>query len=211
MWTIELPFPARAPDGTQIIIQEPVAMSTRVPWTVLAAIGVVTYLLVKLARDRIDERTARNTMTGLWIVSFPVIVLVILRDPDADLTRALTWYVPVALGFGVVGGLLLNFIASQKGELGRILAAVLVVVAFGSILVPMEWLIRFLLLLMAVFALLAPSFGGEGLARRRYLGSWLGTVTVVTLVVALITAPSTVTTTSFSPTSRPLRSTRSAC
>ena len=28
MWTIELPFPARAPDGTQIIIQEPVAMST---------------------------------------------------------------------------------------------------------------------------------------------------------------------------------------
>ncbi|MCH7845745.1 MAG: amino acid ABC transporter permease [Acidobacteria bacterium] len=192
MWTIELPFPARAPDGTQIIIQEPVAMSTRVPWTVLAAIGVVTYLLVKLARDRIDERTARNTITGLWIVSFPVIVLVILRDPDADLTRALTWYVPVALGFGVVGGFLLNFIASQKGELGRILAAVLVVVALGSILVPMEWLIRFLLLLMAVFALLAPSFGGEGSGRRRYLGGWLGTVTVVTLVVALITAPSTV-------------------
>ena len=192
VWTIELPFPARTPDGTQITIQEPVAMSTRVPWTVLAAIGIITYLLVKLVRDRVDPRTARNTVTGLWIASFPVIVLVVLRDPAADLTRALTWYVPVALGFGVLGGLVLNFIASQKGELGRILAAVLVVVAFGSILVPMEWLIRFLLLLLAVFALLAPSFGGEGLARRRYLGGWLGTVTVVTLVIALITAPSTV-------------------
>ena len=192
MWTIELPFPARTPNGTQISVQEPVAMSTRVPWTVLAAIGIITYLLVKLARDRIDERTARNTIAGLWVASFPVIVLVVLRDPAADLTRALTWYVPVALGFGVLGGLLLNSIASQKGELGRILAAVLVVVALGSILVPMEWLIRFLLLLLAVFALLAPSFGGEGITRRRYLGGWLGTVTVVTLVVALITAPSTV-------------------
>ena len=192
MWTIELPFPARTPNGTQISVQEPVAMSTRVPWTVLAAIGIITYLLVKLARDRIDERTARTTITGLWVASFPVIVLVVLRDPAADLTRALTWYVPVALGFGVLGGLLLNSIASQKGELGRILAAVLVVVALGSILVPMEWLIRFLLLLLAVFALLAPSFGGEGITRRRYLGGWLGTVTVVTLVVALITAPSTV-------------------
>ncbi len=196
MWTIELPFPARTPNGTQISVQEPVAMSTRVPWTVLAAIGIITYLLVKLARDRIDERTARNTIAGLWVASFPVIVLVVLRDPAADLTRALTWYVPVALGFGVLGGLLLNFIASQKGELGRILAAVLVVVALGSILVPMEWLIRFLLLLLAVFALLAPSFGGEGITRRRYLGGWLGTVTVVTLVVALITAPSTVEVTS---------------
>ena len=112
MWTIELPFPARTPDGTQISVQEPVAMSTRVPWTVLAAIGIITYLLVKLARDRIDERTARTTITGLWVASFPVIVLVVLRDPAADLTRALTWYVPVALAFGVLGGLLLNFVAS---------------------------------------------------------------------------------------------------
>ncbi len=192
MWTVELPFPARTADGTQIIVQEPVAMSTRVPWTVLAAVGIIAYLLVKLARDRVDPRTARNIVTGLWIASFPVIVLVILRDPDTDLSRTLKIFLPLALLFGLGGGLLLNFIAGQKGELGRILAAVLMVVAFASILVPALWVIRFLFILLAVFALLAPSFGGEGSGRWRYLGGWFGTVTVVSLVVVLMSAPSTV-------------------
>jgi hypothetical protein len=42
VWTILLPFPARV-DGVQTVVFEAIAMTTRVPWSVIAVVGVVAY------------------------------------------------------------------------------------------------------------------------------------------------------------------------
>jgi len=190
MWTIVLPVPADV-DGVQTIVFDPVAMTTRVPWTVIAIIAVIVYWISWFVRDHIASGVARGTIIGLSVVSFPVIVLVILRDPDIDYGRALGWYLPLALGFIVLGGFLLNYVAGAKGEAGRAVGAVLLVVALASFLVPMEFVVRFLLLLLATFALLAPTFGGKGAGRWRFLGMWTGLVAGLVYVIMILTSPST--------------------
>lgn len=192
LWTIKLPNPARDGEGTQIMVFEPIAGSTRVPWTVIALLAIVTYVAVRLFRDRIHEQGARKTLVALWVLSFPVIVLVILRDPGLDYGRVLGWYLPVILGFSIVGGLILNFVAGTRGELGRIVGAVLLIISVASFLIPMEFVVRFSLLGLALFALAAPTFGGAGSTRRAFLGIWAGSVIAITFFVMVLSAPSTV-------------------
>jgi general L-amino acid transport system permease protein len=191
IWTILLPVPAKI-DGVQTTVFEAIAMTTRVPWTVIAILAVVFYWAAWFLRDRIPIETAKTVLIALWVASFPVIVLVILRDPDVDYGRAFSWYLPLALGFIVLGGLLLNFIADAKGEAGRALGAVLLVIGLASFLIPMEFIVRFLLLMLAVFALLAPTFGGKGAGRWRFLGLWAGLVAALVYTIMILTAPSTI-------------------
>jgi general L-amino acid transport system permease protein len=191
VWTILLPVPTRI-DGVQAVVFEAIAMTTRVPWTVVAIAGVIVYWVSLLLRDRIPASTARGALIGLWVASFPVIILVVLRDPDVDYGRAFSWYLPLALGFIVIGGLILSFIAGARGEAGWALGAVLLVVSLASFLIPMEFIIRFLLLLLATFALLAPTFGGRGAGRWRFLGLWAGLVAALVYTVMILTAPSTI-------------------
>ncbi|KAA3636421.1 MAG: amino acid ABC transporter permease [Armatimonadetes bacterium] len=191
LWTIELPWPSRDADGVQISISEPIAMSTRIPWTVIFVLAVVTYLLTKLLRNHI-EVGPRKVLTALWVLSFPVLFLVVLRDPSPDVGRIFSWYIPVAIGFIVIGGLILNFVADSRGELGRIVGALLLIAALVSFFFSAEFIVRFSLLALALFALAAPTFGGEGGSRRSFLGAWAGTVTVITFFIMLLAAPSTV-------------------
>lgn len=191
VWTIVLPVPANI-DGVQTIVFEAIAMTTRVPWTVIAVVGVVAYWAAWFLRNWIPISTAKTVLIALWVASFPVIVLVILRDPDVDYGRAFSWYLPLALGFIILGGLLLNFVAGAKGEAGRAIGAILLVVGLASFLIPMEFIVRFLLLLIATFALLAPTFGGKGAGRWRFLGLWAGLVAALVYTVMILTAPSTI-------------------
>ncbi len=191
IWTILLPVPTRI-DGVQTTVFEVIAMTTRVPWTVIAILAVVFYWGAWLLRDRIPIGTAKTVLISLWAASFPVLVLVVLRDPDVDYGRAFSWYLPLALGFIVIGGLLLNFIAGAKGEAGRAVGAILLVIGLASFLIPMEFVVRFLLLLLAMFALLAPTFGGKGAGRWRFLGLWAGLVAALVYTIMILTAPSTI-------------------
>ena len=191
VWTIVLPVPADI-DGVQTIVFDPVAMTTRIPWTVIAILAVVSYWVAWVVRDRIPAKTARGVLIGLWVASFPVIYLVLLRDPDLDYGRTFSWYLPLALGFIVIGGLILNFVAGAKGEAGRVVGAILLVVGLISFLVPMEFLVRFLFLLLGVFGLLAPTFGGKGSGRWRFLGLWAGLVVALVYAIMILTSPSTV-------------------
>lgn len=192
LWTIPLPVPADI-DGEQTIVYEAIAMSTRIPWTVIALLAVAVYFIVWALRDVVSQSLGRKVIVTLWAFAYPVIVLVILRDPELDYSRVLTWYLPVAVGFIVLGGLILNYIASPSaGERGRILGAVVLVAALASFLVPMEFMVRFLLVLLAIFALAAPTFGGEGAGRRAFLGIWAGAVAVTVFLSMIVTSPSTV-------------------
>ena len=78
------------------------------------------------------------------------------------------------------------------GEIGRIIAAVMLLAAAATFLTPMLQVIRLTSLLLAAFALAAPSFAGAPAARRRYVGAWIVTVGLMIWLVTAINTPSTV-------------------
>jgi general L-amino acid transport system permease protein len=191
MWTVDLPWPSRDVDGNQIIIQQPIATTTTIPWTIIFLLAAIVYVIFRLLGARTSAGAVKGTLVTLWLLSFPVLLLIVLRDPDLDMSKAVTLYLPVFVGFSVVGWLLLAFVSRPEiGEVGRVIGAVLLVVALISFAIPMPFVIRFLLLLLALFALAAPTFGGEGAANRRYLFGWVGTVLVTTVAALVISSES---------------------
>ncbi len=192
IWTIYLPWPGRDADGAQIIVQQKIASTTTIPWTLIFGLAVVVYLLVKFITMKTSiDGFIRGTLTVLWILSFPVLLLVLLRYPDIDVSKAITFYLPVFVVFSVVGWLILMFVSRPAtGEIGRVLGALLLVVAGASFAFPMPFVIRFLLLALAVVTLAAPTFGGEGDANRKFLMGWVGTVFVICAASLVITSES---------------------
>lgn len=182
LWTLDLPWPADI-DGVQVIVQEPIAMTTRVPWTVLYFVGIATYLLVNRLASLLSVAKIRSTLMLLWTLSFPVIVLIVLRAPELDFGRLITWYLPIFVVFASVGWLVISYTARPStGELGRVIGAVLLIVALGSFAFPMEFIFRFLLLALALFTLGGPAFGGEGENQRKYLMVWVWTSLAIVVV-----------------------------
>jgi general L-amino acid transport system permease protein len=191
MWTIQLPWPSRDADGNQIIIQQAIATTTTIPWTIIFALAAIVYVIFRLLGARTSSGAVKGTLTTLWLLSFPVLLLVVLRDPNLDTSKAISLYLPVFIGFSIVGWLILAFVSRPKiGEIGRVIGALILVVAFVSFAFPMPFVVRFLLLALALFALAAPTFGGEGAANRRYLLGWIGTVLIVTVAALVISSES---------------------
>lgn len=191
LWTISVPWPDRDSEGIQIAVTDTIAMTTRVPWTVIFVLAVATYVVLSLVRDSLPKAT-RGVLTGLWVLSFPVLFLVILRDPGIDYTNVLQVYLPSVLGFVLVGGLLLNFVADTRGELGRVIGAVALVAAFALFFFSAPFVVRFSTLALALFALAAPTFGGKGAGRRMFLGVWAGSIISMSFFVMLLSSESTV-------------------
>lgn len=179
VWTVSLPWPADI-DGAQTIIHEPIAMTTRIPLTILYFVGIATYLLTKVAQPLVSTARARSALIILWVLSFPGIVLIILRAPQVDLARGITWHIPILAVFIAIGWIVLSYTARRSaGELGRVVGAALLLIAFVSFAFPMEFIFRFLLLALAIFALIAPTFGGEGENQRKFLMVWVWTVAII--------------------------------
>jgi general L-amino acid transport system permease protein len=191
MWTIELPWPSRDVDGNQIIIQQGIATSTTLPWTMIFAVTAIVYVIFLLFSAKSTHSAIKGTLTTLWLLSFPVLLLIVLRDPNIDTSKAVSLYLPVFVGFSVVGWLILAFVSRPKtGEIGRVIGGVILVLAFASFFFPMPFVVRFLLLALALFALAGPTFGGEGAANRKYLIGWVVTTLVITVGALVISSES---------------------
>lgn len=204
--TLYLPFPSRNADGVQIIIEQKVAASTIWPWTVILLLGIVAYVLARLLVIAGKAGFLKPVLTVLWLLSFPVIFLILLRDPDINWNQkfgvgadgslfSVQWWIVVLL-FTVVGWFVLKFLSkASTGEFGRVIGGVLLVLALMSFAFPMAFLYRFLLLALALFALAAPTFGGEGASGRRFLTAWaitsigLGLTIVIVDTVSLVDVP----------------------
>lgn len=177
IWTLEVPVPAKIDDGqiitdgataagiqgNQTIVFRPIAESTTLPWTIIAAVGAVTYLLFHFIGGRSRTGGMKRTLLILWALSFPVLVLVLLRDPVWDWGAGLSIYLPALVIFGTFGTAVLWFVARPgSGEAARIVGGLLLVAAFITFLFPMPFIFRLLMLAVALFGLAGPTFGGEG-------------------------------------------------
>ena len=81
LWTVKLPVPLGQFDQTTA----PIAATTARPWTILFGLAVVAYPLGVLI-ERIWPRAFRRFLISAWILSYPVIIFVIQRNPVLDWT-----------------------------------------------------------------------------------------------------------------------------
>ena len=192
IWTLDVPVPAKLDDGriitdrveaatiqgNQTIVFRPIAESTTLPWTIIAAVGALTYLLFHFIGNRNGSGGLKKTLMVLWALSFPVLVLVLIRDPVWDWGAGLKIYLPALVLFGTLGTAVLWFVARPgSGEAARIVGGLLLVAAFITFLFPMPFIFRLLMLAVALFGLAGPTFGGEGVKGLIY--GWLIMASVI--------------------------------
>ena len=177
------------------VLAEPgtVALTTKLPWTIMLLIAVVAYFTGRLVRNRLPTSPTRVTLLLLWLLAPPVLIYLVLRDPDFDMGHVLSTDLPIFLAYAVGGAALLSWLTRQStGETGRIVAVLILVAGFCTFLTPMRQVVRLDMILLAVFALAAPTFAGGPRARRRYIFGWLGVLGVMSWLITSINTPSTV-------------------
>ena len=180
---------------TPRVLAEPgtVAMSTKLPWTLMLVVAVVAYFVGTLVRDRLPTNPLRATLLVTWLLMPPILLYLVLRDPSFDMGHVFTTDIPIFAAYAVLGGALLSWLTRPStGEAGRIVAALVLVAGFAMFVTPMRMIVRLDMLLLAGFALSAPTFSGGPRARRRYTAGWLGVLGMMSWLITAINTPSTV-------------------
>jgi His/Glu/Gln/Arg/opine family amino acid ABC transporter permease subunit len=175
-----------------------IASSTQIPWTVLFFVGIAAYFLVRGATKLLGGRSLRPLFILGWGLALPVIVLFILRDPDFNPVSDTGGFdfvtasdVTVWLLFAVLGSVVIGVLSLQRlGEVGKAIAGLLLVGALALWAIPMLMVVRILGLFFGAFAIGAQTFAGDREARITYLGIWVGLVTAMVALVAVIKVPS---------------------
>ena len=135
-----------------------VAMSTRVPWTVIWLLLIGCFGIGRVARSRAiassqavpdaadddegaeDEATpelprgalakTRAIVNLAWVLSPFFLYWVVMRDPEIDYAHVFSAMLPMGLAFGVVGSAVLWWLTrSDAGEVGRLAAIGLLLLA----------------------------------------------------------------------------------
>ena len=167
----------------------PIESGTKVSLTIQGVLLVGSYLLGEVVVRYVPGGAARGVLLGLWLLSLPVIYLVIQRAPITADVPITSVYLPAVIGFIVVGGALLWWASSGKaGEAGRLAGGVVVLAALGSWLISMPMLVRFLLLALATFALAAPTFGGTEKSQKNVTIAWTVAVLLTAYFMAMMQA-----------------------
>ena len=176
-----------------------VAMSTKLPWTVMWLLLVGTLAGGRLLRSRGSAPRIRLPLNLAWLLSPFVLFWVVLRDPDLDWGRVASVDVPIAVLFAALGGAVVWFLTNPRiGELGRVIASVLLAVAVFNWVAayagwyPMLQKVRLSFLLLALVALLAHNFAGDSAQRLRLVTAWVVGMAGFHYLVTLINTPSTV-------------------
>ncbi|NDH97639.1 MAG: amino acid ABC transporter permease [Actinobacteria bacterium] len=185
-------------DGAPTAESGTIDSSTSLPVTVMFLIMIATYVAGRALARRIDLGWLRRTMIGWWVIGPAFIVFLVLRDPEFDWGYVLAVDVPMGAAFAVGGAVLLYALSKpSRSDLARVIGALLVALAlfhwvaafFGWY--PMLQKARFSFALIAVAALLAPTFAGERSARLRFAGGWFGFMVLFHWLLTGINTPST--------------------
>jgi general L-amino acid transport system permease protein len=175
-----------------------IARTTTVPLTVEFVIGVVSYLAGRGLAARYTPRRLQPLLVGLWLLSLPMIYLVILRAPTYDVATILSEDLPIWLVFAVGGSFLLWIVTDPKRS--PLAITIEIVLVLAAIVVWLPWLssvpllptikMKAMLLVLAVFAVTAPSFSGGKESRRNVIIGWVVVVSLLQFFLITAEAPS---------------------
>ena len=194
LWVVPYGHHSYLSTRTPRILAEPgtVAMTTKLPWTVMFILTICSYFLGSFIRDKIDETKSKAVLSATWLISPLFLLFLVLRDPDFDTGHLFSTDVPIFIFFSVLGSVLLLWLTKPEiGEKGRVISAVILFVGFGTFLFQMLMIVRILTLVLAFFALAAPTFSGQKPARIRYAKIWISTMVILCWLITAINTPST--------------------
>lgn len=193
LWVLQVPVPDPE-TGIRAATVESLANTTRLPWLWILIAGFVGYGLGTRVRGL---RLMRPLLVGAWALSYPVIFLHLLRGVNF---RSVGEYALYGVAFAVVGGVIIYALVNLNlGETGRLISGALLVAALAAWAFPTLIVVRLLLLVLAAFALAAPTFGGSGGNKWRYVLIYLGAVLVIVYLMLLAVGTSVVQTQSAVP------------
>lgn len=183
LWIVQLPVSNVLVEGERVITYEPLANSTKLPWTMIIVILAAAYLVGTMIRSAVPN--LQRVLSILWFLSFPFTLMIVMRAPDIEWDKVVAIDLPIFLLVGVIGSVAFYWMGNPStGEAGRIVAALwligIVLWMWQSWRIDVPAALDFTVVLLfkaavflgALFAIAAPSFGGPRAARLRYLGMW---------------------------------------
>ncbi len=195
LWVVPYGHHSFVADRVPRILHEPgtVAMSTKLPWTIVLLVAFFSYFGARSMRNRLPAKATKTALVVTWLLAPLFLIYLILRDPNFDMGHVFSTDLPIFLAFAILGSILLVWLTKPTvGELGRIVAAAIIVTGVGSFLIPMRMVVRILLILLGTFSLAAPSFAGGKIARKRYTICWIASAAVLSWLITAVNTPSTV-------------------
>ena len=194
LWVIPYGHHSYLSTRTPKILAEPgtVAMTTKLPWTIMFVVAVCSYFLGSFIREKIDETRSKAVLSATWLISPLFLLFLVLRDPNFDTRHLFSTDIPIFLFFSIVGSVLLLWLTRPDiGEKGRVISAAILFVGFATFLFQMLMIVRILTLVLAFFALAAPTFSGQKPARIRYTKVWIASMVILCWLITAINTPST--------------------
>jgi general L-amino acid transport system permease protein len=168
-----------------------IANSTKGPLTIEAAVGLLSYWAgLRLARV-IRRQRLQQILVSLWLLSLPLIYLVVLRAPRFDTELILRQDLPIAGFFLAVGSAILWYVsAPERKGVTTLVGGIVFVLALAVWFPPLSSVVplikaRAALLLLALFIFAASTFGGDKRARRILVVAWIVTESVVAFFIAV--------------------------
>ena len=174
-----------------------VASSTKVPWTILLIIVVVSHR-VGVVLGRALGGSLRAALAAFWVVGPAFVIFVVLRDPAFDWSHVWSTDIPLAAMFALGGGAVIYLLAAPgRAELARGIGALMLVFALFNWIAaffgwyPMLQKVRISFLIFAIVVLLVPAFAGDRSTRRRVAGGWVAAIAVLHWLITAINTEST--------------------
>ncbi len=178
-----------------------VAMSTKFPVTIVFASLVAAYMFARWTVKRGMRSRMQTIMVFVWLLAPFILFWQVLRNPVIDWNHVMTTDIPLVIAFAVGGAAIMWVLTNPKiGELGRVIAAALLLFAF------LHWVaaffgwysmlqkVRISFLVLALFALLAPSFAGEKKQRMTLVWAWVAFIVFLHYIITIINTASGLTT-----------------
>jgi general L-amino acid transport system permease protein len=163
----------------------PIENSTRIPFAVGAAVGLAGHGIGRGLNGRVPSGSLRAAVTGLWLVSLPVIYLHIQRNPVVDTDTVIGEWLPWIVGIAVGGLGLISVVSRSDRERAGVINALVVIAAAGVWAFPVPMVARALVLLLAALSLATPTFGSSSNGRRSMLITWAVAATFVTYIFVI--------------------------
>jgi len=174
-----------------------VASSTKIPWTILLIIVVVSHR-VGVMLGRALGGSLRAALAAFWVVGPAFVIFVVLRDPAFDWSHVWSTDIPLGAMFALGGGAVIYLLAAPgRAELARGFGAIMLVFALFNWVAaffgwyPMLQKVRISFLIFAIVVLLVPAFAGDRSTRRRVAGGWVAAIGVLHWLITAINTEST--------------------
>jgi len=183
LWFIKVPTVTFDTSGTRIDPDPllPLASTTKIPWTILFLILVLTFLIGKKLKSLV---ILKRLIPISWFLTPLIVVTWIYRKPDFSLTQIASVDLPIIIGFSLLGFLIINYLNTEKlvKFQSYFLYGALVLAVVGFTL-PVLRQVKILLFFLWILVSVSPSIANSKEAKKNLFITWTVAVAILILLM----------------------------